>query len=87
MVSGEFFKNRRRTLVQAFPAFDHWWPGTVEVRNTRTPRFYADFVSSEAVQIGGIASAIGLIGTWTGAQHDDGKHVSMYILDFRSSRQ
>lgn len=28
--------------------------------------------SSEGVQIGNVASAAGIVGTWTGAQHDDG---------------
>jgi hypothetical protein len=29
--------------------------------------------SSEGVQIGGIASAFGVIGAWTGARHDSSK--------------
>lgn len=36
--------------------------------------------SSEAVQIGGIASAFGVIGTWTGVHHDHGDPVGPFWL-------
>jgi hypothetical protein len=42
--------------------------------NTYDAHFTIIF-SSEGVQIGGIASAFGVIGTWTGIRHDRGKYL------------
>ena len=41
--------------------------------------------SSEGIQIGGIGSAMGVVGSWTGANHEHGEIIRVYGVLFPST--
>ncbi|KAI0706694.1 hypothetical protein C8Q76DRAFT_629597, partial [Earliella scabrosa] len=51
------------------------------------PNSTEDEWASEAVQLGGVGSAMGSIGMWTGAQLEDGDPLGMSSLSFCSARR